>query len=98
METLDGNGEYRILRRLGSGGMGVVHEVEDATGRRMAAKTLHWPEGEEIYRLKQEFRALAGIVHDNLVTLYELKTHGRQCFFTMELVDGRTFVQHVRRG
>jgi hypothetical protein len=98
VETLDGNGEYRILRRLGSGGMGVVHEVEDATGRRMAAKTLHWPEGEEIYRLKQEFRALAGIVHDNLVTLYELKTHGRQCFFTMELVDGRTFVQHVRRG
>ena len=48
--------------------------------------------------MKREFRALAGISHPNLVELYELFVTNRDCFFTMELVDGVSFVDYVRGG
>jgi hypothetical protein len=77
--------------------MGVVHRVLDrARGREVALKTLKVPGGRELYRFKREFRALADLVHPNLVALHELYTVGDQWMFTMELVDGVPFDQWVR--
>jgi hypothetical protein len=49
-----------------------------------------------IYRLKNEFRSVASLVHENLVRLYELHADGERWFFTMSLVEGVPFTDHVR--
>jgi len=90
-------GRYELVRRIGSGGMGVVYAALDRErGRRVALKTLRKLEPSSLYRLKNEFRAAAGIIHPNLVTLHELVSEGDQWFITMEYVEGVRFSQHVR--
>ena len=77
--------------------MGVVYRVHDVeTDTDVALKTLRTWNPEEIYRLKQEFRSLADIRHPNLVEFFELFTTDTDCFFTMELVEGSTIVEHLR--
>ena len=87
----------RVTHRLGSGGMGVVYAGQDEQGRPIAIKTLQYADPDDIYKLKREFRALADLTHENLVALHALESEGRQVWFTMERVDGRPFVDHVRR-
>ncbi len=85
-------GSYRIVRRLGEGGMGQVFEAIDTrNNQRVALKMLFDVEPENVYRLKREFRRMADIVHQNLVTLYELVVNNDLCFFTMEYVPGVDF-------
>jgi len=92
-----GTERFQILRRLGSGGMGVVYAARDHHRDEVVAlKTLRWTDAHAIYRLKKEFRTLADIAHPNLVTLYELVGEGDHWFFTMELVDGSGFLEFVR--
>src|SRR5437763_12091833 len=92
-----GTERFTLLRRLGTGGMGVVYEAHDRTMDKVVAlKTLTRAEAAHIYRFKREFRTLADVSHPNLVTLYELMSDGQHWFFTMELVKGVTFIQHVR--
>src|ERR1700682_1111591 len=94
-----GTDRFRIRRRLGSGGMGVVYEAHDReTDKVLALKALTRTEAADIYRFKREFRALADVSHPNLVSLYEFMSDGTFWFFTMELVRGVTFFEYVRPG
>ncbi|MEZ4393602.1 MAG: protein kinase [Polyangiales bacterium] len=84
-----GTQRFRILETLGKGGMGVIYRVRDEEMQRdIALKTLRRLLPDDVYRLKEEFRALAEIVHPNLVELHELFVEGDQAYFTMEVVEG----------
>ena len=88
---------YDVVRRLGAGGMGVVYQVRDRKrDTDVALKTLQRLDAGAIYRFKNEFRALADVVHPNLATLYELVAERGRLYFTMELVDGVDFLNYVR--
>ena len=77
--------------------MGVVYEAFDReTQSLVALKTLREMSGQALYRFKNEFRALAEIRHPNLVELGGLHSEDDRWFFTMELLDGESFVRHVR--
>ncbi|MBI5482109.1 MAG: serine/threonine-protein kinase PknK, partial [Deltaproteobacteria bacterium] len=92
-----GTERFEIIRRLGAGGMGVVYEARDRQhDRRVALKTVLRLPGQELERLRAEFRALQGLRHQNLVALEELHEEGGCCFYTMELVEGTSFVRWVR--
>ena len=94
-----GTERYRVRRRIGAGGMGVVYEVDDrAHGQVVALKTLRHRSGHDIYQLKREFRQLADVAHPNLVSLYDLVVDEVHCFFTMEFVEGVSLVEYVRQN
>ena len=77
--------------------MGVVYEVHDKVRDEVVAlKTLRRASAADLYRLKREFRSLADVAHPNLVCLYELFVEDDRCFFTMEIVNGVSFVEYVR--
>src|SRR5579864_2643480 len=93
-----GNERYEVIRKIGSGGMGVVYEAFDRERAQPVAlkRLLHFSPG-ALYRIKQEFRTLADVHHPNLVRLYELfMTERDGVFFTMELVHGSDFLVHLR--
>ncbi|HLT34958.1 MAG TPA: protein kinase, partial [Enhygromyxa sp.] len=92
-------GEFMLERRLGAGGMGEVFAARRlATGEQVALKRLTGERATSLYRFKREFRALADVVHPNLVRLGELVILPEgEAFFTMELVDGVPFDAYVRR-
>ena len=94
-----GTARFRIRRRLGSGGMGIVYEAHDRESDRVVAlKALTRTEAAHISRFKNEFRSLADVSHPNLVSLYEFMADGQYWFFTMELVHGINFLEYVRPG
>jgi hypothetical protein len=92
-----GTERFAVVRQLGAGGMGAVYEVHDRLrDERVAMKTLRRSGAADLYRLKREFRGLADVTHPNLVCLYELFVDGDQSFFTMELINGVSFVEYAR--
>ena len=86
-------GRYRIEGTLGSGGMAVVYEAEDAVlGRRVALKTLHRRYAEEVSfrsRFEQEARVMASLDHENIVKVYDISQEREVPFIVAECVAGR---------
>jgi len=92
-----GTQRFRVVRQIGSGGMGVVYEAEDLErGVVVALKTLKNRQADALLRFRQEFRALQDLAHPNLVRFGELFEEAGDWFFTMELVPGTDFLAHVR--
>ena len=88
---------FTLVRRIGAGGMGVVYEAYDRKrGELVALKTMRRTDPSTLARFKQEFRAVAGIAHPNLVNLYEMIAVEDRWVFTMELVEGTDFVSDMR--
>ncbi len=98
-DRFDAGPRFELRRKIGAGGFGVVYEAYDRErAASVALKTLNQEDSEGLYRFKQEFRALADIVHENLVQLHELASHEGRWFFTMELVDGANVIAFVREA
>jgi serine/threonine protein kinase len=91
-----GTERFVLERCLGSGAFGTVYQAYDSQRRgHVALKVLNRVDAGALYRLKQEFRALADLSHPNLVSLYELLCDGGRWFISMELINGLEFVQFV---
>ncbi len=85
-------GDYRILREIGRGGMGVVYEAEQVSlGRRVALKVLPGPVSGDrmiLERFRREARAAARLHHTNIVPVYEVGQDGDVRFYAMQFIQG----------
>ncbi len=97
-----GLGHYRVLEKLGAGGMGEVYAAEDTTlGRRVALKRLPLEmaaDPERLQRFQREARAIAALNHPNVVTIYSVEEADGVQFLTMELVEGKTLGDLIPEG
>ena len=91
-------GTYEILAPLGAGGMGEVYRAKDLRlGREIALKVLPADmnaSAERLARFEREARAVAGLNHPNIVTLFSVEDDGDVRFLTMELVEGQS-LEHL---
>ena len=108
--TIDGSGQegkllanrYKVLRKLGEGGMGMVYLAEDTelNNHKVAIKFIP-PQlagnARAIKNLKRESQTTMGLSHPNIVRLHDLHTDGHQKFLVMEYIEGKT-LEYVLAG
>jgi serine/threonine protein kinase len=91
-------GDFRILREIGRGGMGIVYEAEQLTlGRRIALKVLPFAltlDARQLQRFKNEARAAAQLHHTNIVPIYSVGCERGVHFYAMEYIEGQALT-HV---
>jgi len=101
MNIGDALGPYRILEKIGAGGMGEVYRAEDSRLHRTVAIKILSPKHvtpDRVERFEQEARAASALNHPNILTIHDVGREGDMAYLAMEWVDGQTLRDLLRAG
>ena len=101
MKSGDNLGPYRLLEKIGEGGMGEVYRAHDGRLQRTVAIKILAPRlatADRLERFEQEARAASALNHPNILTIHDVGRQGDTAYFAMEWVEGRTLRDELRAG